>query len=177
MNVSIFERLKRRFSDVPKWAEDFPVEASDDTTVSRRDFVRYLFLVSSGIFTGTLAVVAGGIFAKRRGAGRVEEPFKIADAGAVPVGGSRVFSLPDQRGPAIMVRLSESRYVAYSQKCTHLQCPVLWRPDENKLVCPCHKGAFEVETGRVLYGPPERPLPEVRLAVRDDGVYYAGSQA
>lgn len=174
MNESIFTRLKRRFQTVPKWAEDFPVEAADDTTVSRRDFVRYLFLVSSGIFTGTLAVVAGGIFTKRRNAGRVEKPFKIADAGAVPVGTSRVFPLPHDRGPAIMVRLSEDRYVAYSQKCTHLQCPVLWRSDENKLVCPCHKGAFEVETGRVLYGPPERPLPPVRLEVKDDGVYYAG---
>jgi cytochrome b6-f complex iron-sulfur subunit len=174
MNESIFARLKRRFQTVPKWAEDFPVEAADDTTVSRRDFVRYLFLVSSGIFTGTLAVVAGGIFTKRRNAGRVEKAFKIADAGAVPVGTSRVFPLPHDRGPAIMVRLSEDRYVAYSQKCTHLQCPVLWRSDENKLVCPCHKGAFEVETGRVLYGPPERPLPQVRLEVKDDGVYYAG---
>lgn len=174
MNESIFARLKRRFQTVPKWAEDFPVEAADDTTVSRRDFVRYLFLVSSGIFTGTLAVVAGGIFTKRRNAGRVEKSFKIADAGAVPVGTSRVFPLPHDRGPAIMVRLSEDRYVAYSQKCTHLQCPVLWRSEENKLVCPCHKGAFEVETGRVLYGPPERPLPPVRLEVKDDGVYYAG---
>lgn len=174
MNESIFARLKRRFRSVPKWAEDFPVEAADDTMVSRRDFVRYLFLVSSGIFTGTLAVRVGGMFRRRKSAGRSEQSFKIAEAGAVPVGSSRVFALPDDRGPAIMVRLSEDRYVAYSQKCTHLQCPVLWREDENKLVCPCHKGAFEAETGRVLYGPPERPLPPVRLAVKDDGVYYAG---
>lgn len=174
MNESVFARLKRRFQTLPKWAEDFPVEAADDTSVSRRDFVRYLFLVSSGIFSGTLAVLFGGMFTKRRNAGRFEKAFKIADTGAVPVGGSRVFPLPNDRGPAIMVRLSEDRYVAYSQKCTHLQCPVLWRPEEKKLACPCHKGAFEVETGRVLYGPPERPLPPVRLAVKADGVYYAG---
>jgi hypothetical protein len=33
----------------------------------------------------------------------------------------------------------------------------------NRLECPCHEGYFAVEDGRVLQGPPPRPLPRVLL--------------
>lgn len=156
-----------------KWAEDFPVDLDEDLQVARRDFIRYLSLVSLGLFTGTLGVYVKQFFTRKT----ETKPFRILGPGDLEVGGSYVFQLPGGEGPAILVRLSADRYVAYSQKCTHLQCPVIWKSGESKLVCPCHHGAFNVATGDVLYGPPERPLPKISLDIRGDGIYCLGMAA
>jgi len=157
----------------PKWAEDFPIDMLQDIQIARRDFIRFLFLVSLGLFTGT-----GGIFIKsmmdRHASDR---PFRILGPDDIEVGGSYVFKLPDELGPGILVRLSKNEYVAYSQKCTHLQCPVIWQSGGSKLFCPCHHGAFDAKTGAVLYGPPERPLPRVKLGVRPDGIFFEGMES
>ncbi|MGH7505467.1 MAG: ubiquinol-cytochrome c reductase iron-sulfur subunit, partial [Longimicrobiales bacterium] len=57
---------------------------------------------------------------------------------------------------------------------THLLCPVIAQPERGRLHCPCHNGAFDIETGRPIAGPPERPLPRVRIEVRGDVVYATG---
>lgn len=158
---------------LPKWKEDFPVDIEQDSHVARRDFIRFLFLVSLGLFTGTVGVFFKGLWRKVHPLPR----FRIIGVEDIEIGGSYVFSLPEDNGPAILVRLAKDEYVAYSQKCTHLQCPVIWRNKDSKLFCPCHHGAFDVKTGQVLYGPPERPLPRVKLDVRPDGVFFDGMEA
>lgn len=50
-------------------------------------------------------------------------------------------------------------FQVFSVHCTHLGCPVNWRPDARLFLCPCHGGVF-YEDGRVAGGPPERPLFE-----------------
>jgi len=174
--VGIEERLAKKFKTIPKWAEDFSVEIEEDAKIARRDFIRFLFLVSAGLFTGTVGVLIRSIFRKKK---KVVEskPVKIMEEEDIGIGDSYVFEIPETKEPAILVRLARDHYVAYSQKCTHLQCPVLWKKEETKLFCPCHKGAFSIETGEVLYGPPERPLPQVKLAVKKDGIYYVGMEA
>lgn len=152
----------------PKWLEDFPVDSDKDMNLARRDFIRFLCLISSGLFMGTF-----WIFIKKFLPHFSEyKPFRILGREDMEVGGSYVFQLPGSHGPAILVRLSEEQYLAYSQKCTHLQCPVIWKAKESKLVCPCHHGAFDVQTGAVLYGPPDRALPKIDLEMRADGVYF-----
>ena len=37
--------------------------------------------------------------------------------------------------------------VAYSQKCTHLSCAVIPRPEKGVLHCPCHEGFFDLRSG------------------------------
>ncbi|MDP2644021.1 MAG: Rieske (2Fe-2S) protein [Desulfobacterales bacterium] len=152
----------------PKWKEDFPVDVDQDAHIARRDFIRFLFLVSLGLFTGTLGTFWKGLFRSDRKI----KPFRILGKEDVEVEGSYVFQLPDAKGPAILVRLGTDEFVAYSQKCTHLQCPVIWRSKESKLYCPCHHGAFNVKTGDVLYGPPDRALPRIHLDFRPDGIYF-----
>jgi Rieske Fe-S protein len=43
--------------------------------------------------------------------------------------------------------------------CTHLNCTVCYQPGENRIYCACHEGYYDVD-GRVLAGPPPRPLQE-----------------
>ena len=54
---------------------------------------------------------------------------------------------------------------ALDARCTHEGCTVQYVPAEGGVWCACHNARFDVE-GRVLAGPPPRPLP--RYAVRED---------
>jgi ubiquinol-cytochrome c reductase iron-sulfur subunit len=68
-------------------------------------------------------------------------------------------------------------YVAYSKMCTHLGCPVgLYEQELELLVCPCHQSMFNVRDGAVpQFGPAPRPLPQLPLAIDDQGYLVAQS--
>ncbi|MBX6342872.1 MAG: Rieske 2Fe-2S domain-containing protein, partial [Thermomicrobiaceae bacterium] len=53
----------------------------------------------------------------------------------------------------------------------HLSCAVYWNAERGQLLCPCHNGVFDAQTGDVLAGPPSRPLPRIALAVEGDAIY------
>ena len=50
-------------------------------------------------------------------------------------------------------------FQVFNVNCTHLGCPVEWRPDAKIFLCPCHGGVYYPD-GRVAGGPPPRPLFE-----------------
>lgn len=56
-----------------------------------------------------------------------------------------------------------------SKVCTHLGCIVTWKPDQRQFYCGCHKAHFDQE-GRVLDGPPPRPLD--RIPCKEEGDHY-----
>jgi len=60
---------------------------------------------------------------------------------------------------------------AVSATCTHLGCQVHWDGKDGKFRCPCHGGVYD-PTGKVLEGPPPRPLDslEARIDSADDTV-------
>src|SRR5690606_5690158 len=98
----------------------------------------------------------------------------IARTGEITVGAARVFQYPGPGDDCLLVRVDESRYVAYSQKCTHLSCAVIYAARTKRLECPCHEGYFSIDDGHVLQGPPPRPLPKVELEIRDGEVWATG---
>ena len=55
------------------------------------------------------------------------------------------------------------RYVAFSRRCTHEGCGVHYTRRSATLDCTCHGGRYSAEDGRVLAGPPPRPLARVRV--------------
>ncbi|MBW3619149.1 MAG: ubiquinol-cytochrome c reductase iron-sulfur subunit [Actinobacteria bacterium] len=65
--------------------------------------------------------------------------------------------------------------VVYSKICTHAGCPVgLYRAAVGELLCPCHQSTFGVYNGAVvLSGPAGRPLPQLPIALDDDGYLVA----
>lgn len=67
--------------------------------------------------------------------------------------------------------------VAYSKICTHAGCPVsLYERTTHHLLCPCHQATFDLaDNGAVVYGPATRSLPQLPLAVDDDGFLVAQS--
>src|SRR5512135_59418 len=59
---------------------------------------------------------------------------------------------------------SPSGLAALSTTCTHLGCGVSWNAARKVFLCPCHGGVYGAD-GRVLAGPPPRPLAKAPLAV------------
>ncbi|WP_322780236.1 ubiquinol-cytochrome c reductase iron-sulfur subunit [Frankia sp. Cas4] len=66
-------------------------------------------------------------------------------------------------------------HVAYSKICTHAGCPVsLYEAQTHHLLCPCHQSVFNVLDGcRAIFGPASRSLPQLAIAVDDDGYFIA----
>jgi ubiquinol-cytochrome c reductase iron-sulfur subunit len=67
--------------------------------------------------------------------------------------------------------------VAYSKVCTHVGCPVaLYEQSTHHLLCPCHQSTFDLANGaNVVFGPANRPLPQLPITVDDDGYLVAQS--
>lgn len=67
--------------------------------------------------------------------------------------------------------------VAYSKICTHVGCPVaLYEQHTHHLLCPCHQSQFDVANHcEVVFGPAKRPLPQLPIAVDDEGYLIAQS--
>lgn len=66
-------------------------------------------------------------------------------------------------------------YVAYSKICTHAGCPVsLYEQETSRILCPCHQSQFDVTQGaKPVFGPATRSLPQLPLAVDDEGFFVA----
>lgn len=67
--------------------------------------------------------------------------------------------------------------VAYSKVCTHVGCPVaLYERMTHHLLCPCHQSTFDLaDEAKVVFGPADRPLPQLPIAVDDEGYLVATS--
>lgn len=72
------------------------------------------------------------------------------------------------RQTVFLVWDGENAVRALSSTCTHLGCQVRWQAEEKKFRCPCHGGVFDQE-GRVLEGPPPRPLDTLDARLDADG--------
>lgn len=64
------------------------------------------------------------------------------------------------------------RFTLFNIHCTHVGCPVQWNLQAGRFFSPCHGGVFDKE-GRVLAGPPPRPLDRYEYKV-ENGILYAG---
>ena len=139
-----------------------------DALVTRRGYLKILGVLSGGLAAGNVAVALGAF--ERRTEDAEVEMVIADDVAAIPVGGEVRFSYPTDNDPAVLLRLDDDLFVAYSAVCTHLACEVLWRPDDRDLFCPCHNGHFDPANGAPTAGPPKRPLPEIVLERRDNTI-------
>jgi Rieske Fe-S protein len=158
-------------SEQPRWRHDFPIDQPQDNYVARRDFTKFLVLISGAFVVGQVWIGVQNYFRRRRGKPEIR---RIAARDEVPIGGAILFEYPTEHDPCLLIRLADNEFMAYSNQCTHLMCPVQPRVEEGRLHCPCHVGYFDLLTGRPTAGPPRRPLPRVTLAVRQGGIYATG---
>ena len=67
--------------------------------------------------------------------------------------------------------------LCFSKICTHVGCPIsLWEQQTHHLLCPCHQSTFDLaDNGKVIFGPAARALPQLPMAVDDEGYLVAQS--
>lgn len=155
----------------PAWRQDFPIDWPQDHYVERRELVKFLVLTSFALTVGQFWIGLQNWWRSRRGRPPM---MRIATLDALPVGGSIIFSYPEANDRCVLVRTGAEALFAYSQKCTHLSCAVIPRPDQGIFECPCHDGVFDLRTGRPLSGPPTRPLPRIAIEIRGSAIYATG---
>ena len=62
-------------------------------------------------------------------------------------------------------------FTVWNPRCTHLGCAIYWDEKDQKLKSPCHGGVCDPVDGRVLAGPPPRPLDTLPTKVEDSKLY------
>jgi Rieske Fe-S protein len=157
-------------SEQPRWRQDFPIDVPDDDNLARREFTKFLVLTSG-------AFVAGQCWIGLMSMLQSEKPLpekRIAAERDVRPDDVVEFRYPTDDDPCLLIRLRDGRLVAYGQQCSHLSCAVIPEPKQGRLRCPCHNGFFEITEGRPIAGPPRRPLPRIKLEVRDGVIYATG---
>jgi cytochrome b6-f complex iron-sulfur subunit len=71
--------------------------------------------------------------------------------------------------PLVVINRKGSGFIALSRICTHLGCLVGYDKFNDKLICPCHAGEFDLE-GNVLSGPATKSLPRYPLKITADQI-------
>jgi Rieske Fe-S protein len=147
----------------------------DDSSLSRRSFLK----AAIGLLNGTIALLLAA-----PGLGFLLTPvFRKGSGSWIKLGAAHHFSSVEPMKAAFKyiseagyIRAEKSGFVwvvaeaerenpvtVFSAVCSHTGCNVAWQPDEQKFVCPCHEGRYNLR-GEVVSGPPPRPL--TKLATR-----------
>ena len=72
-----------------------------------------------------------------------------------------------EKSTAWVVKLEDSRLVAFGPQCTHLGCAYHWEAGKREFLCPCHTSVFSID-GTVVSGPAPRPLDKFETKVENN---------
>lgn len=108
---------------------------------------------------------------------RFLNPPHVTEAAVDEVSGGKADDLKPNSGkivrfgskPALLVRTTETEWKAFTAVCTHLNCTVQYQPSTKLIWCACHNGMYDM-AGRVVSGPPPKPLDEYAVRLRGDEV-------
>ncbi len=143
--------------------------------ISRKGFFRNFFMLSGlTIAYGTLLAYVIKYLAPGKRSLRDRLIF-IAQADEIMPGETITFSTPNGETYLLTNRITEegNKFIAFSNRCPHLGCKVIWQNDQNRYYCPCHTGVFN-ENGIGIGGPPGQAgqnLKDCRIEVKDNALY------
>lgn len=151
--------------------------------LSRRDFMR----IGCTALAGS---VAAGLMPSLAAAADGAAPaggypvLDVAALDAIAEGVPLSFTYPDERSPALLVRLPQSAaggvgpngsIVAYSSLCTHKGCAVSYRAERQMFICPCHWSSFDpARAGQMVIGQASARLPQITLRIKAGVVQAIG---
>jgi menaquinol-cytochrome c reductase iron-sulfur subunit len=164
--------------------------AYDGETVTRRRFMELNALTVGGLASAAFGLPAlgfavGPMFEKTTESvwKEVGTPADFGPVEYVP----KIITLVDDVGEAgkttVYIRAAnpkldtddfEQPFVAISNRCMHVGCPVRYVQASQRFICPCHGGVYNFQ-GLVIGGPPVRPLDRFRTRV-NNGVVEVGNR-
>lgn len=149
---------------------------------SRRRFLKAVLGALSAAVAAVLAVPLGGFFGLPAFRRRQFVWAEVGPVDAFEAGEIRFVALTPLTPPAwpesapkmgaFVSRKSDGSFDVFHSHCTHVGCPINWSPQADRFFSPCHGGVFDSD-GRVLAGPPPRPLDRHEWKI-ENGVLYAG---
>jgi Rieske Fe-S protein len=139
---------------------------------SRRSALAKLVTTGIGLVTAGLAGLVGLVATPRASgpAKRWRKAISVFDlSSAAPTSAVIAERHADgwyetRKQSVIFVDKVGDNYRALSAVCQHLGCRVHWDDAEKHFKCPCHGGVYDRD-GRVLAGPPPRPLEQLNVRV------------
>lgn len=148
---------------------------------SRRDVLR--ILAGAGLGAGLTVVVTRSWSAEAAGGPPEACPTVHPSSSPAPAEPSRrevgaVADVPSDGALDVSAAAGEPAYLVrtddevrlLSAVCTHAECLAAWQPEDRQFQCPCHLGTYD-QQGRVVSGPPPRPLAELPVVVEAGTVY------
>jgi cytochrome b6-f complex iron-sulfur subunit len=146
--------------------------AEPPAELSRRSFLTYLLGLAGALgLAGLLAPIIR--YAYPVVTVTAAEKLKVADLSTLkPLGEAVYFDYQDT--PSALVLTADGTPKAFSLVCTHFGCIVKWVPADKDFFCPCHGGKFSAE-GKVLSGPPPKPLTELKVVKDGTTLYVEGT--
>jgi thiosulfate dehydrogenase [quinone] large subunit len=128
----------------------------------------------SGGSGASKGAAAGGGSGQPAGSGSVPSgAVKLGPGRRLPSGEAATYSDPADGSPDILIRDSSGGLKAFSAVCTHAGCTVGY--EGGTIVCPCHGGEFNAETGEVIAGPPPTGLAPKKVLEVGGQIYAVPS--
>ncbi|MCT9076702.1 Rieske (2Fe-2S) protein [Streptomyces fulvoviolaceus] len=93
---------------------------------------------------------------------------ELAKTSDIPVGGGKIFK--DEK--VVVTQPKEGEFKAFSNICTHQQCPVA-NVSDGTINCTCHGSKFKIADGSVANPPATKPLPEKQITVDGNSIRLA----
>jgi len=156
----------------------------DDQHINRRNFMSLATwaiggLISLGMGIPAIAYIIGPALNRAR----TQDWIRLGPVSKVELKTPTLFKFTIQRQTGWIVNEEEISvyiltdngrdFIAMSNICTHLGCRVRWIADQEEFFCPCHNGVFDKQ-GKVVSGPPPRPLDRYDVKVEDDQILVLG---
>ena len=156
----------------------------DGKKISRRNFLSLATtaiggIIGIGVGIPAIAYLIGPSLQKQD----TKNWIRISDISKVELGIPTLFKVnithqvgwtTNQEELAVYILTEDGKnFIALSNTCTHLGCHVRWITDKDEFQCPCHNGVFDKE-GKVVAGPPPRPLDHYEIKVEDNQLYILG---
>lgn len=157
-------------------------QVAPDSRIDRRNLLGFLTGGLAAAVAGTVSAVFGRYLSGSASAQGLEgtAPVSLGKLSDWPAGSDPVpqtvsflerdgYSRETRRERVFLVR-DGSGAAVFSATCTHLGCAVAWDAGSRAFRCPCHGGVYGID-GRVVSGPPPRPLRRLPIEIRDGEVF------
>ncbi len=149
-------------SEAEKPASGAEADKSPEGGMTRRDFFNEVALGALGI-AGLGAAVVTYRYLSPNVLFEPSTTFRAGSPDLFPL--NSVTYMQDQQ---VYIVRSKDGFYAVSAVCTHLGCITQWKPEADRIACPCHGSKFKAD-GTKIEGPAPRSLPHFAITLTADG--------
>ena len=151
--------------------------------LTRREFLKRVVIGGASAVAAAIATPLIGSFLTPLWQKNKKPSIAVAHTDEIPIG-TPTFIRFEERAPDAWIVTTESLgvwivtedgkdFTLFDPHCTHLRCPYYWDAQKKIFQCPCHGGEFSI-TGKVLAGPPPRPLDQWEFTIENGEIITSG---